>query len=54
MGVVLGMVINTPADADTQPIASFSYEKLLDCGLSIILNNLLSGITQLSINEASI
>lgn len=43
MKVVLGMVINTSADdSDTQLIASFSYEKLLDCGLGIIFNNLLT------------
>jgi len=38
------MVIITSADSDTKLIASFGYEKLLDCGLSIIFNNLLNVI----------
>lgn len=38
------MVINTSADSDTQLIASFGYDKLLDCGLGIIFNNLLTVI----------
>lgn len=42
MTVVLGMVINTSADSDTQLIASFGYEKLLDCGPDTIFNNLLT------------
>lgn len=50
---MLGMVINTSADSGTQLIASFGYKKLLDCGLSIIFNNLLIiFVPQLFINKA--